>query len=115
MSEFDAATLDQVEDLLFGSERKRLEEQRREDMDRLRLDMASVLASEQGRRVIFWIMERGGLMRADYNGRSMDLAYDTGRKSVASEVLGLALVADPKIFTRFIDDRLTQQEEANNG
>lgn len=114
MPDFDQR-VDNVEDLLFGPERQRIEARRRDDTERLVLDMKTVLGTEGGRRVLFWVLERGGLMRADYNGRSMDLAYETGRKSLASEVTSLALVAEPTIFARFIEDRLTQNKETDNG
>jgi hypothetical protein len=115
MADIDPQLYDNVDDMLFGPERKRLEARRRDDTERLVLDMKTVLSTAGGRRILFWLLERGGLMRADYNGRSMDLAYETGRKSLAGEITSLAMVADPKIFARFIEDRLTQTKETDNG
>lgn len=110
----DQALHDNVDDLLFGPERRRIEARRRDDTECLVVDMQNVLSTASGRRILFWMLERGGLMRADYNGRSMDLAYETGRKSLAGEITSLAMVADHTIFARFIEDRLTQNKETDN-
>ena len=72
--------------------------------------MKSVLATTAGRRIIYWLIERGGLFRDDYNGRSLDLAHMSGQKLVCSEVLDLALRADPMIFAKFVEMKLTPKK-----
>lgn len=100
---------DLVDDF-FAPERKRVAEEQKTARLELVNDMRAVLASPAGRRIIFWLIERGAPFRDDYNGRALDMAYASGQKRVSSEVGDLALRADPMIFAKFVEAKLTTKE-----
>lgn len=97
-------------DDFFAPERKRAAEEQKTARLELVSDMQSVLSTPAGRRIIYWMIERGAPLRDDYNGRALDLAYASGQKRISSEVMDLALRADPYIFQKFIESKLIKKE-----
>lgn len=104
--EFDLENIDEF----FAPERKRNKEAEKQARLEHVHDMKDTLSRPAGRRIIYWMIERGGLFRDDYNGRSLDLAHMSGQKLVCSEVLDLALRADPMIFAKFVEMKLTPKK-----
>jgi hypothetical protein len=109
----DESVLDALVDEYFDPERKIRTERERQKRLELVGAMKDVLRTRTGRRIIYWIMERGRPFHDDYNGRSLDMAFAMGQKRICNEVTDLALRANPAIFTQFMEDRLIK--EKNDG
>jgi len=96
---------EQVDDI-FKEERRREAVERKDKIDALILDMKNVLGSESGRRFIWWVIARGDLFTAPYNGKALDMAHNLGVRTIAAEVFSLALKANPRILETMVNERL---------
>ena len=103
---------DSVDDI-FTEDRKRDKARREEELRALVLDMANILQYESGRKLVWWIISRGNLFTCGYNGKALDMAFESGLRQFAAEVFSLALKANPRILETMINERL--KGEKSNG
>lgn len=107
---------DEIDDLygsvddIFAPQKKRADEEREREINRLVDDMKTVLEHAEGRRIVWWILSRGGLFASTYNGRALDQAFFDGQRLIAAETLSLALKADPMILSKLVEQKLFKQE-----
>lgn len=78
------------------------------DLDReqseLRDALAAMLSVEQGKRVIFWVLEQAAVYRDAYSGQDAATNYTLGQQSVGRKLIGLMDAIDPRTYPRLLLD-----------
>ena len=103
-----------VEDI-FAPEKRKQQVIERDKLERLVYAAKTVIATEEGRRFVWWILSRGNLFASTYTGRALDQAHLDGARMIAAEVLSLVLKADPMILHTMVEDKLLNPEEESDG
>lgn len=67
----------------------------------------SVLSDKHGRRLMLWILQQGGVSSRSYvSGASIgDVAYNEGRRSLATEVWDICIKADPQALIELLREQ----------
>lgn len=78
------------------------EEKRRRDRDAD--DMRAVLGTDQGRRVIWRLMEHCGVFRSTFTGHGARDAFNEGARNVGLFVMGEMIAADPDALTSMMQE-----------
>lgn len=76
----------------------------------------SMLAAEDGRRVIFWMLERCGIYRDAYSGENNATNYALGGQAPGRRLIEQLDAIDPRLYPKLLLDmaeiRDTDQAEA---
>ena len=65
-----------------------------DERERLRLAMLTLLNLEQGRDILFYLLEKSGLLSITFAGNS-SIYIREGRRSIGREIYELLFLADP--------------------
>lgn len=93
--------LDNPTDIVaLAQEAERREEIERSAADKFGEDFKKVVATEEGRRVLCWLLGQAGVFRLSYAGEAESTFFREGQRNI-----GLAVVAQIEAHTpdRFID------------
>ena len=77
-------------------------------------DVLAVVSSPHGQRFLAWIMEDCGLLKTSFIDDQRLAAFKDGRRSVASQLCGVAIACDPKYWRAIEDAMLARRIQPSN-
>lgn len=78
--------------------------------DELNKSIESLLSREDGRRVLFWLLEASGVYREAFTGKKSSRDYILGRQSVGRMVMAKIDQIDPRAYPKFLMEIADLQE-----
>ena len=85
----------------FSEQPSTPDQQRHEDMLGA---FKSVLATADGKRVLFWILEQAGIYRDPFGGGDQATNYSLGQQSIGRKLLGMLDQIDPRAYPQLLID-----------
>lgn len=79
------------------------------DLD-LKEAVASLVQRDDGRRVLFWVLEQAGIYRDAFSGEDAATNYVLGSQSVGRRLIGLMDQIDARIYPRLLLDVADMRE-----
>lgn len=75
-----------------------------QDREREELEAAfrSALASDDGKRVLFWLLEQAGVYRDPFSGDDATTNYVLGQQSIGRRLIGQLEAIDPRAYPRLL-------------
>lgn len=64
----------------------------------------AVLATPQGKRVLFWVLEQAAIYRDAFSGDSAPTNYMLGQQAVGRRLIGVMDEIDPRTYPRLLLD-----------
>lgn len=64
----------------------------------------AVIATGQGKRVLFWILGQAGIYRDPFGGGDEATNYTLGQQSIGRKVIGMLDQIDPRTYPRLLLD-----------
>jgi len=83
--------------------------------DRLHEAIAAVLATDDGRRVVFWLLSICGLYEDGFTGDDALTNYRLGRQAVGKQILAQMNAIDGELYPRFLMECARMRQEAVSG
>lgn len=76
----------------------------------LREALRALLAHDDGRRVVFWVLEQAGIYRDAYSGEDAATNYVLGSQAVGRRLIGLMDQIDARLYPRLLLDVADMRE-----
>jgi len=80
------------------------------DVEALHEAIAAVLATDDGRRLIFWLLGICGLYEDGFSGDDALTNYRLGRQAVAKQIVAQMNAIDGELYPRFLMECANLQE-----
>lgn len=77
-------------------------------LEQLQNDIRTLMASESGRRIAWWLLESAGVYQSSYRDSAHAMAYAEGKRAFGLQFLQWISTLTP-------NDYLLMQQEASNG
>ena len=72
--------------------------------DELQQSIVALLSTEEGKRVVFWLLEMAGVYRDAFSGDAAATNYTLGQQSIGRRILTELNAIDPRIYPRLLLD-----------
>ena len=81
-----------------------------DDQRKLEDALSILLKREEGRRVLFWVLEQAGVYRDAYTGDDAATNYVLGSQAVGRKLIGLMDQVDARLYPRLLLDVADMRE-----
>ena len=81
-----------------------------DDQRKLEDALSVLLKREEGRRVLFWVLEQAGVYRDAYTGDDAATNYVLGSQAVGRKLIGLMDRVDARLYPRLLLDVADMRE-----
>ena len=81
-----------------------------DDQRKLEDALSVLLKREEGRRVLFWVLEQAGVYRDAYTGDDAATNYVLGSQAVGRKLIGLMDQVDARLYPRLLLDVADMRE-----
>lgn len=82
------------------------------EFDMTRDAFNAVLATAEGKRVLFWVLEQAAIYRDAFAGDDAATNYTLGQQSVGRKLIGMMDEIDPRTYPRLLLDIADQNAMA---
>lgn len=89
--------------------RQEVRDTQKERDRRLVSDTLAVMSSGSGQRFLAWLLDDCGLLRTRFIEAAREAAFQEGRRSVASQLCGVAIACDPKHWRAIEDEMIARR------
>lgn len=81
-----------------------------DDLKRLHEAVEVLLKRDEGRRVLFWVLEQAGIYRDAFSGDDAATNYVLGSQAVGRRLIGLMDQIDARLYPRLLLDVADMRE-----
>lgn len=87
-----------------------LEREQRERLERDAEDIRHVLSSERGRRVIWWLLEKGNVFSSTFHSDPHISAFNEGQRNLALAVFSRVMSSCPENYLQMADEASREEK-----
>lgn len=72
------------------------------ERDEIEAAFRAAMAADDGRRVLFWVLEQAGIYRDAFSGEAAATDYILGQQSIGRKLIGFLDEIDPRAYPRLL-------------
>lgn len=79
-------------------------------VEQLKGDARAVMASHEGRRFVWYLLEQFGIYRTSYSREALAMAYNEGRRSAGLQLMDIVSIYCPEQYVKMTTDQRNEGE-----